>query len=210
MTMTVAVRRVPVVPLSAKAELAVILRVGIAVAALAGAYVATSVSLLARNANGSGLLPFQVMVQTRPETQQRTYRELREALLEAEVRFSTTGVWPSVDDLAGEGIPPFAFDPTSETGSYDWTLIREGAIANYLGVSADPGEPAWLLVIQEPLPGAPPDPALEDESHHRLITGVMLRVSTWVRDDGQVQRRLVSAPQNEGWTELFAVEPAAP
>jgi hypothetical protein len=187
-----------------------ILRVGVGIAALAGAYVATSVSLLARNASASGLLPFQVMVQTRPENQQRTFRELRAALLEAEVRFSTTGVWPSVEDLAAEGIPPFAFDPTSDMGSYEWTLIREGAIVNYLGVPPDPSEPAWLLLIQEPLPGAPPDPALEDESHHRLITGVMLRVSTWVRDDGQVEPRLISAPQNEAWTELFAVGPAAP
>jgi hypothetical protein len=208
--MAAAVRHVPVIPLSARAELASILRVGFGIAVGAAAYVAMSVSLLARNASDSALLPFQTMVQSRPEVQQRMYRELREALLEAEVRFSTTGVWPSVTDLAAEGIPPFAFDPTAETGSYTWTLIREGSIVNYLGVPAEPNAPAWLLLIQEPLPGAPPDPALEDESHHRLITGVMLRVSTWVRDDGQVEPRLISAPQAEAWTELFAVGPAAP
>jgi hypothetical protein len=126
------------------------------------------------------------------------------------VRFSDTGIWPPVTDLAAEGIPPFAFDPTATTGPYDWTLIEEGEIVNYLGVPAEPGSPAWLLLIREPIPGAPPDPALEDESHHRLITGVTLRVSTWVREDGQVERRLISNPQAEGWTELFAVGPAAP
>jgi hypothetical protein len=210
MTMASDVRRVPVIPLSARAELATILRLGVGIAVTATSYVFVGASLWARNAGDETLLPFQVMVQSRPETEQRTFRELREALLEAEVRFSTTGVWPSVEELAAEGIPPFAFDPTSDTGSYVWRLIEEGEVVNYLGVPSEPDSPAWLLVIREPLPGAPPDPALEDESHHRLITGVTLRVSTWVRDDGRVEARLISAPQAEGWTELFGVGPAAP
>jgi hypothetical protein len=204
------VRREPVIPLSARRELATILRLGLAIVVTAASYVFVGASLWARGAGDDTLLPFQAMVQSRPETEQRTFRELREALLEAEVRFSTTGVWPSAEELAAEGIPPFAFDPTSNTGSYVWTLVEEGEIVNYLGVPAETDAPAWLLVIREPLPGAPPDPALEDESHHRLITGVTLRVSTWVRDDGRVETKLISAPQAEGWTELFGVAPATP
>ena len=44
-----------------------------------------------------------------------------------------------------------------------------------------PNSPAWLVLVLEPEPGAPPDTAREDEEHHRLISGDMLHVSTWVR-----------------------------
>ena len=48
-------------------------------------------------------------------------------------------------------------------------LTINGAFVNYLGVPRRAGAPAWLVLVQEPEPGAPPDPAREDEEHHRLL-----------------------------------------
>ena len=136
--------------------------------------------------NKRQLLPFQALIQDRPSTEQRMFRELQEGLLEAETRRADRGTWPAVSSLAGDGIPPFALDPTAKGGQYDWRLMANGTFVNYLGLPQRPDAPAWLLLVQEPEPGAPPDPAREDEEHHRLITGVMLHVSTWVRTDARV------------------------
>jgi hypothetical protein len=68
--------------------------------------------------------------------------------------------------------------------------------------------PAWLLLVQEPDRGAPPDPSAEDEEHHRLGDGAMLHVSIWVHPDGaELPQRFVSLPQVEGWTQLRAGPP---
>ena len=63
-------------------------------------------------------------------------------------------------------------------------MLREGAYVNYLGIPDRPGAPAWLVVVQEPEPGVPPDQTFEDEEHHRLLDGTMLHVSTWNHDNG--------------------------
>ena len=154
------------------------------------------------------LLPFQALIQDRPSTEQRMFRELQEGLLEAERRRAEEGRWPAVPTLAGDGIPPFALDPTAKGGLYDWRLIASGTLVNYLGLPQRPDAPAWLLVIQEPEPGAPPDPAREDEEHHRLITGTMLHVSTWLRTDARVASRISRTPQAEDWIQLYAVGPS--
>jgi hypothetical protein len=154
------------------------------------------------------LLPFQSLIQDRPAAEQRMFRELQEGLLEAERRRTDRGTWPAVSSLAGDGIPPFALDPTAKGAQYDWHLIASGTLVNYLGLPQRPDAPAWLLVVLEPEPGAPPDPAREDEEHHRLITGVMLHVSTWVRTDARVPTRATRTPQAEGWTQLYAVGPS--
>ena len=61
---------------------------------------------------------------------------------------------------------------------------------------------------QEPDPGAPPDPAREDEEHHRLTDGTMLHVSIWTHADGvDLPARFISLPQVEGWTQLRAGPP---
>ena len=71
--------------------------------------------------------------------------------------------------------------------------------------------PAWLVLVQEPEPGAPPDPAKEDEEHHRLIDGTKLHVSTWLHPDGdRVAAGFVRLPQANGWTQLYVVGPARP
>jgi hypothetical protein len=156
------------------------------------------------------LLPFQTMAPSLPSTGQRMFRELQEGLLEAEAARSTTGAWPAVASLVEGGIPPFAPDPTVKTAVYQWTLFRTGAYVNYLGIPDRAGTPAWVLLVQEPVPGVPPDQAFEDEEHHRLADGAMLHVSTWTHADGsRIPARITTVPQNEGWTQVYAVAPRA-
>ena len=207
---TTAIRRSRVEPLSARAELQSVARAAMAIMTLALIYLITSSATFRdTGAASQNLLPFQALVQNRPPVDQRMFRELQEGLLEAETRRSSTGAWPAVPVLAGEGIPPFALDPTNKGATYDWSLIQDRSIVNYLGIPRQPDAPAWLVVIREPAPGVPPDQTYEDEEHHRLITGVMLHVSTWTRADSRVARRITPAPQTEGWTQLYAVAPSA-
>jgi hypothetical protein len=146
------------------------------------------------------------------------FRELQEGLLEAERVRATTGRWPDSTTLAGDGVPPFAADPTRKDVTYRWSTLVQGTLVNYVGVpitggggvrlkpdttSAEPS--AWLLVIIEPESGAPPDPAPNDETHHRLPDGTTLHVSIW-----QVPEKMrrsgfaaVALPQNEGWTQMM-------
>jgi hypothetical protein len=158
-----------------------------------------------RNAQSSALLPYQKLVADASAVEQRTFRELQEGLLEAERIRATTGQWPDVRALAAEGIPPFAVDPTRKGPAYRWTSVRQDWATNYLGVPSDPSAPAWVLVILEPAPGEPPDPAPNDETHHRLPDGKTLHVTIWTtpeqhRGSGFSALRL---PQNEGWTQLM-------
>jgi hypothetical protein len=205
MTSTVWPRSVSVERLSFGEELAHVIRFGAGIILLVWLYLATALgdgSAARRN-----LLPYQTLIQNSPSADQRMFRELQEGLLEAEAMRSTTGSWPTSELLANEGIPPFALDPTAKT-AYHWQLVREGLLVNYLGVPVTADVPAWLVFVQEPAPGVPPDQAFEDEEHHRLLDGTMLHVSTWTHADG---RRLlikpVRVPQAEGWNQLYAVGP---
>jgi hypothetical protein len=199
-------RRMEIRPLSARAELGNVVRFSMVVVVAVWMYLATDSATFrdVRTAK-QNLLPFQALVQDRPATEQRVFRELQEGLLEAELKRADTGGWPPVAQLAADGIPPFALDPTARDGSYDWRLMSSGIYINYLGLPKKSGGPAWLVLVLEPEPGVPPDAAREDEEHHRLITGEMLHVSTWVRADARIPSRIVRAPQAEGWTQLYAV-----
>jgi hypothetical protein len=205
-----AVRHVEVQPLSARAELSHVVRFSMVILVGVWMFLATDSATFrdAATTTNRHLLPFQVLIQNRPPIEQRMFRELQEGLLEAEARRGDRGAWPAVSSLAADGIPPFALDPTAKGGLYDWRLIAGGAFVNYLGLPQRPDAPAWLVLVQEPAPGAPPDPAREDEEHHRLISGEMLHVSTWVRSDARVATRIIRAPQSEGWTQLYAVGPS--
>jgi hypothetical protein len=203
-----AIRRIEVRPLSARIELGNVVRFGMVVVIAVWMYLATDDGFHGAAADRRHLLPFQALIQDRPSTEQRMFRELQEGLLEAETRRADAGSWPAIATLVGDGIPPFAPDPTAKAGGYDWREIVSGTFVNYLGMPRRPGAPAWLVLIQEPDPGAPPDPAREDEEHHRLVSGAMLHVSTWIRADANVASRIVRAPQAEGWTQLYAVGPA--
>lgn len=201
-------RRVQVQPLSAQAELLLLLRVSMAIMAAAGIYVASAIGGGATPSQRN-LMPFQQLIADRPADEQRMFRELQEGLLEAEAMRSANGAWPTTQALADAGIPPFAADPTRRR-DYDWRLLRAGSLVNYRGIPKDAGVPGWLVVVLEPQPGIPPDQAFEDQEHHRLLDGAMLHVATWVHPDGRaIADRVVRLPQTEGWMQLYAVGPSS-
>jgi uncharacterized protein DUF6162 len=204
------VRSVEIRPPSVRDETLNVLKAAAAVVIIVAAYVFRP-SLADQSPNPQsgqsliGLLPYQTLVRDVPPVEQRTFRELREGLLEAERIRATTGQWPDVGALAAEAIPPFAPDPTRKGPTYTWTSVRQDWAVNYLGVPSDSASPAWVLVILEPAPGAPADPAPDDETHHRLPDGTTLHVSIWnmpeeKRRSGFAALRL---PQNDGWTQLM-------
>jgi hypothetical protein len=203
-----ATRRVQIETLSARTELLLVVRVSMAIAIGVWLYLASSAATFGGAPSQRNLLPFQKLIADRPSSEQRIFRELQEGLIEAEAVRSSNGSWPTVASLTGGGIPPFAADPTKHSG-YVWSLLQGGTLVNYLGVPNIAGTPAWLVLVQEPEAGAPPDPAAEDEEHHRLVNGPMLHVSIWTHVDGpQIATRLVRLPQGEGWTQLYAVGPS--
>ncbi len=201
-----AVRTVDIRPPSVRAETVNVLKASAVIVVLVVAYLFRpdpSPNLQSRQPS-MGLLPYQTLVRDAPAGEQRIFRELQEGLLEAERIRAGTGQWPDVKTLADEGIPPFTPDPTQKT-EYTWTSVRQDWATNYLGIPADSAAPAWVLVILEPEPGAPADPAPNDETHHRLPDGTTLHVSIWnvpeaKRRSGFAALRL---PQNEGWTNLL-------
>ena len=202
-------RSIQLAPLSALVELGHVVRAAIAIVIAACMYLGTDSPIFRGEPTSTGnLLPYQALIADRPTTEQRTFRELQEGLLEAETRRSQNGSWPTVEELAADGVPPFALDPTAKVGPYRWRLVTSDYFVNYVGVSERPEDPAWLLWITEPIPGAPPDLARPDQEHHPLIDGTMLHVATWVRTDGQpVREGIRQMPANEGWTQLYAVQP---
>jgi len=209
MTAAMALRRVEVRPPSARVELANVVRFSmVVVVGIWMVLAADSATFGGKAATTKHLLPFQALIQDRPPLEQRMFRGLQEGLLEAEARRATSGRWPDAASLAADGIPPFAFDPTDKGGPYDWRLSVNGAVVNYLGLPRREGAPAWLVLVLEPEPGAPPDPAREDEEHHRLLDGEMLHVSTWIRAAAPAAPQgTIRVPQAEGWTQLYAVGP---
>jgi hypothetical protein len=170
--------------------------------ALAGVIVTVVVVYFALNATGGrrdesrNLMPYQALAGTLPESDQRQFRAIREQLLAAEALRARTSRWPEVAALALPG------------GGYTWTRFERGVITNYLGQPRDASQAAWLLEIQEPEPGMPPDPAPNDEQHHRLPDGTTLHVFVWMhRIGGDVAADFVPQPQNTGWVEVFSVVP---
>jgi hypothetical protein len=198
-------RRTEVATLSARDELLIVVRVALAIAIAVWVYLGSH-AFEQGNARRD-LLPFQKLIADRPPHEQRMFRELQEGLLEAERLRSTGGRWPTVETLAADGIPPFALDPTQRV-RYNWRLIVDGTFINYLGLPAAGDAPAWLVLIREPEPGAPPDPALADEEHHQLVNGPKIHVSTWaLQNPTKLAASIVRIPQAEGWMQLYAIGP---
>jgi hypothetical protein len=200
-------RTVVIATRSPRDELISVVRAGMAISAGIWLYLANNpfpeTGTLQRS-----LLPYQKTVATLEAADQRMFRELQVALLEAETLRSTEGQWPVPERLAGDGIEPFAPNPTDKGPSYKWQLVRSGFLVNYLGLPSAPGAPAWLLVVQEPDPRGPPDVFQDDQEHHKLIDGTILHVSVWQHADGErVAQKPVPVPQGEGWTQLYAVDP---
>jgi hypothetical protein len=143
-----------------------------------------------------GLLPYQALARTLPESDQQQFRAIRETLVAAEAERARTERWPETASLALPG------------SDYRWTRFERGVITTYLGQPREPSQPAWLLEIQEPEPGVPPDPAPNDEQHHRLPDGTTLHVFVWMhRFGGEVAAGFVPQPQNTGWIEVVSAVP---
>ncbi|MBI3490470.1 MAG: hypothetical protein HY047_01525 [Acidobacteria bacterium] len=204
LTDTVEVRTVEIRPPSLREETTIVVRLSVVVIAIVGFYLAnTAWSVDGRPARASGLLPYQTLVSEAASPSQLLFRELQEGLLEAERIRTATGGWPSPDALAEQGIPPFAKDPTAKGPAYRWIVTHRNTFINYRGIPSVTGAPAWLLLIQEPVPDAPPDPSPEDEEHHRLPHGLLLHVSVWTHADGaELSPALVQVPQAAGWIQL--------
>lgn len=172
------------------------------VVAASGIVVTLVVIYLALNATtggtdkSRGLLPYQALAATLPESDQQQFRALRQSLLAAEAARAATSRWPEPAALALPG------------PDYTWTRRDRGVVTNYLGLPRDPAAPAWLLEIQEPEPGTAPDPAPNDEAHHRLSDGTTLHIYVWThRLGGQIAADFVAQPQNTGWVEVFSRVP---
>lgn len=204
-------RTVEIATPSARDELISVVRSAMGITAIVWLYLANNPF---PDAGGGtlqrSLLPFQKLVQTLPPAEQRTFRELQVALLEAETIRSTEGRWPEPERMATDGIEPFAVNPALKTTPAQWSLVRNGFIVNYLGIPEEPGAPAWLMVVQEPDPSLPPEVFVEDEEHDRLLDGSVLHVSIWNHPNGtSVSARPVQVPQAEGWIQLYAADPSA-
>jgi hypothetical protein len=158
-------------------------------------------------AAASDVAPYQVRFSELAPPEQRIARELREGLAEAENARARTGAWPTVESLAGDGVPPFAADPLAP--GLRWTLTRDGSTLNYLGQQN--GGAAWLLVIQEPEPGGGGDPpdTPPDDVHHRLRDGTIIHVYACVRDGPPPSAATTAKPWLEGWKQIVTEAPPA-
>ena len=163
---------------------------------------------LALNASTGGdnaardLLPYQTLARSLPDTDQQLFRALRQGLLAAEAERARTAAWPEPAWLEARGVQPFAAGEGQ--AAYQWSRLQQGAIVNYFGQPRDPSQPAWLLEIQEPEPGMPPDPAPLDDEHHRLPDGTMIHTYVWMhRYGGQISVGFIRQPQTSGWVEVF-------
>lgn len=163
------------------------------------AYLAVKSSVLESTTPGH-LLPYQALAHTLTSADKTVYAELLKQYVELEQPRIRTGRWPSEETLRVQ--PP-----------YTWVRREEGRFTNYLRIPpADGSEAAWLIVVQEPDPQAPPDPAPNDETHRRLADGTILHVTYWThRFGGLIAPGFVRQPETRGWTQvLTAPVPVAP
>lgn len=192
-------------PPSARREAANVLRMAAVILVVTWVYLANTAAPRAGVVAGEGLIAYQKLFRNLDPQEQRMFRALHEGLLEAENIRSAGGAWPAPAALAGQGIPPFAADPTAGRERYAWTLHQEGNLVTYLGLPAAANLPAFLLSIQEPTPGAAPDTAPNDEQHHRLANGEVLHVAVWMKAEGaKLSDTLYRQPESTGWTQLLA------
>lgn len=146
--------------------------------------------------------PFAVAFQDLDPEGQRLYRAVREGIAEAERRREASGRWPRVEDLAREGVPPFAPDPI-DRARYAWSFAQRGPVVNYVGAPVT-GK-TFLVLIAEPDPGTAPDPgAVVDEVHHRLADGTMIHVNVWIGPGISTRDAVAVVPVEDGWREITA------
>ena len=194
-----------ITPPSARREAANVLRMAAVILIATWVYLANTAAPRAGLAAGESLIAYQKLFRNLAPQEQRMFRALHEGLLEAENVRSAGGAWPAPAALASQGIPPFAADPIASREPYTWTLHKEGNLVDYLGLPGAAHQPAFLLSIQEPTPGAAPDTAPNDEQHHRLADGEVLHVAVWMHAEGtKLSDTLYRQPESTGWTQLLA------
>jgi hypothetical protein len=149
--------------------------------------------------------PFEVAFQDLDPADQRLYRAIREGVAEAERRREAKGSWPSAEDLAREGVPPFAPDPI-DRARHAWTFAQRGPLVNYAGTpAAGSGKKTFLVIITEPDPGTKPDPnAVVDDVHHRLADGTMIHVNVWLGPSLSTREAVAVVAAEEGWRQITA------
>jgi hypothetical protein len=132
---------------------------------------------------------------------QRQFNRVNEGLSELEDVRSRTGEWATPDAMKARSIPPFADDPIDAAAGYQWRMLRQGDVINYVGTPAASGRPTWLIVLVEPAAGTPIDPtAVVDETHYKLPDGAILHVSVWIGADVRAVDRPIAFPApEEGW-----------
>lgn len=180
-----------------------VIGLGVLIVGTVGIYVALRSSALESTGAGGSLMPYQSLVRDLPSSDQALYETLYGQFAGLENARAVTGKWPEAATL--------------NVASYTWSTARQGFYVNYLARPAgDISAAAWLLMIQEPDPLATPDPAPNDETHHRLPDGTVLHVGVWNhRFGGQVPADFVRQPEASGWTQVLTapippVAPAAP
>ena len=131
----------------------------------------------------ASLLPYQELVATLVGADQAMFADLTKQVIDVEGMRAVEGQWPDAGRL-------------KVLTGFTWTASREGYFLNYLATpGGDPSAAAWLLVIQEPDPQAPVDPAPNDETHHRLADGTVLHVAIWThRFGGRSTESLSGSP----------------
>ncbi len=184
-------------------ERASLLLLAILIVAGIGVYLALRVS-----GNGGDtqkdLLPYQILARSLPDAEQQTFLAIRHGLSDAEAVRAEQARWPEPAALANRGVSPFAGDGQS----LRWQRFQQGKTVDYLGLPADAASPAWLLILQEPEPNMPPDPAPLDDEHHRLPDGTTMHVYVWMHQyGGRVTPGFIGQPQSQGWTQVFRVPP---
>ena len=205
------IRTVEVLPPSATGETRVVLRAAAAI--VLGALFVIGVRVGDDNPGAgpraSDLAPFQILFRDAAPAVQRTVREMQEGLIEAGNVRAATKRWPEVATLAAQGVPPFA----GATAAYRWRLVQSGVFVNYVGTPVSPsGAPAFLVLIQEPEPGAVeviPPGTPPDQVHQRLNDGTLLHVTLWFRADGagQADDAPIRQPFSTGWTQVVTGTP---
>jgi len=204
-----AVHDVEIAAVSARDELIHVLRAAMAITAGVWLYVTNNPFPSSGNALQRSLLPFQATVATLPSDSQLMFRELQVSLIEAETIRSAEGAWPDAARLRADGIEPFAPNPALKNSAYEWAMLLDQRIVDYLGRPKQPGAQAWLVRVLEPDPALPPEVFVEDEEHDRLLDGSVLHVSIWTHPDGAaIPARAGPLPQAEGWIQLYAAGPA--
>ncbi len=166
-------------------------------------YLALRSSALESTGGAGNLMPYQTLARDLVSSDQTMFTDLQQTLIKAEGERAAANRWPDAASLGPAGSSP-----------YGWMSARQGFFVNYLAKpSGDPSATAWLLLIQEPDPLATPDPAPNDETHHRLPDGTVLHVGIWMhRFGGQVPPDFVRQPEVAGWTQVLMapVAPVAP